>query len=542
LIDQIKSDQKTRVKLEEPLSINISSVTGNPDQSTTGLNGHFVHSLLLIDVLLRMKSVQTDKKQLISLCQNEYKNNPTDLSFVREFDKDYSSDKALWWYTRELFLYKMLNKALRIQNIDLLFLFRFVIGDIYRQLKQYQYQSPIRVYRGQVMSNDELNDLRQSINEYISINSFFSTSTNPKQALGFLNSSSITDDLHRVLFVIDADPCVVTTKPFANVSSESYFGNESEVLFMIGCTFRLIDVGRDDDDQIWMIRMKLCGDDEHELKNLFNHMKKQYGCGEDEVDLRSFGNVLQKMGKFDLAEKMYHRFLKELPPNDPSLSNLYWSLGNVTSDKGNYDMSLQWFHKSLESKMQTHPSDYVNIGGLYNWIGVVYYYQNDNKEALEWYNKAIKLFKQANNENHPHMASFYNNIAIVFERQKKYSEALDFYKKSLAIKEEHLPLDHPEIGGSHNNIGLVHYSLGQYDVAMEHYNQSLKIWLKSLPSRHPNIAISYKNIGGVHNAKGDLKQALTYYEKAAVIYRHSLPPEHANVIQIEQNISNVSMK
>jgi hypothetical protein len=114
LIKQIKSDQKSLEKLEEPLSINISSVTGNPDQSTTGLNGHFVHSLLLIDVLLRMKSVESDKKQLISLCQNEYKNNPTDLPFVREFDKDYSSNKAIWWYTRESFLYKTLNKALRV--------------------------------------------------------------------------------------------------------------------------------------------------------------------------------------------------------------------------------------------------------------------------------------------------------------------------------------------------------------------------------------------------------------------------------------------
>ena len=75
LIDQIKADQKSRVKIEEPLSINIFTVSDNPDQSTTGLNGHFVHSLLLIDVLIRMKSIETDKQQLITLCKNEYKNN-----------------------------------------------------------------------------------------------------------------------------------------------------------------------------------------------------------------------------------------------------------------------------------------------------------------------------------------------------------------------------------------------------------------------------------------------------------------------------------
>ena len=113
----------------------------------------------------------------------------TQLALVHEFENEYSSDKALWWYTRDSFLYKMLNKALRVQNIDLLFLFRFVIGDIYQQLKQNQCQSPVRVYRGQVISNDELNTLQQSIGEFISINSFFSTSTNRHKALGFLNSS-----------------------------------------------------------------------------------------------------------------------------------------------------------------------------------------------------------------------------------------------------------------------------------------------------------------------------------------------------------------
>jgi len=119
---------------------------------------------------------------LIQLCKKEYENNPKELVFVGEFEKDYRSDKALWWYTRDSFLYRMLNKALRVQNIDLLFLLRFVIGDIYQQLKQ-------------VMSIDELNTLRQSIDNLISINSFFSTS---------LNSSEITSDLCRVLFVIDA--------------------------------------------------------------------------------------------------------------------------------------------------------------------------------------------------------------------------------------------------------------------------------------------------------------------------------------------------
>ena len=136
LIHVIKQDQKSRVKIEEPLSINIFKTgTNKADQSTTGLNGNFVHSLLLIDVLIRMKSIESDKQQLIQLCKKEYQNNNNELKCVREFEKDYRKEKAVWWYTRDSFLYRVLNKALRIQNIDLLFLLRFVIRDIYQQLK-----------------------------------------------------------------------------------------------------------------------------------------------------------------------------------------------------------------------------------------------------------------------------------------------------------------------------------------------------------------------------------------------------------------------
>ena len=542
LIDQIKQDQKNRMKIEGPLLINIFTVSDNPEQSTTGLNGHFVHSLLLIDVLIRMKSIETDQRQLIKLCKSQYEKNDQQLALVDEFERQYTADKALWWYTRDSFLYKMLNKALRVQNIDLLFLFRFVIGDIYRQLKQNQCQSLVRVYRGQVMSNDELNIIRQSINEFISINSFFSTSLDRSKAVRFLQSSDVSADLHRVLFDIDADPCLVKSKPFADISLFSDFSNEREILFMIGSVFRLVDIRRDNDQQIWIIKMKLCGDDEHQLKKLFDHMKKEYGGGDTGVNLHSFGDVLRRMGKYDLAEKMYRRLLDELPPNDPLLCDLYYSLGIVTKDKGEYNASLQWFHKALKIKMQTDPSNYVSISGTYNWIGVVHGLKGDIKTELQYYNKAITLFQQAHDENHPTMAYLYNNIAIIYDDEKKYTEALEYYRKSLDIKEKHFPSSHPSVAMTSNNIGTVHVALGQYNLAMHHYEQSLKVLLKSLPSQHPDIAMCYRNIGGVYESKKEWKQALVYYQKAVTIYRHSLPSQHPDVIQIENAIQRVSSK
>ena len=138
LIQNILSDHKQRKanKIDEAVSISVFSTGGaDEEQSTSGINGHFIHSQLLIDCLIRMKSTSNDKTELISFCRKEYEGNNAELKILEEFERDYSPNDALRWYTRESCLYRFLNKVLRVQNIDLLFLFRFFIRDIQRQTR-----------------------------------------------------------------------------------------------------------------------------------------------------------------------------------------------------------------------------------------------------------------------------------------------------------------------------------------------------------------------------------------------------------------------
>ena len=131
------------------------------------------------------------KMNLINFCKQQYKNNPNELNIIKEFENDYSSDRSLWWYTRQSFLYRLLNKALRVQNIDLLFLFRFFIRDIGQELENNKCSSPIRCLSSQLMSKEEIEILKNSIGEYISMNSFLSTSLNREQARSFFLSADL---------------------------------------------------------------------------------------------------------------------------------------------------------------------------------------------------------------------------------------------------------------------------------------------------------------------------------------------------------------
>ncbi|CAF1332663.1 unnamed protein product [Rotaria sordida] len=543
LISQIKLNQAKKIhsKIDEPISISIFNTSVNHGQSTSGLNGQFLHSQLLIDALLRIKPTSNDKNELISVCQKEYKDNKTELNILREFQQDYVSHQALWWYTRESFLYRLLNKALRTQNIDLLFLFRFFMRDIEEQLVQYQCSSPICLYRGQLMSNEELQTLKSSIGQLISMNSFLSTSTNRQLAISFLQSSSstVSDDLQQVLFKIEADPQLKGIKPFANITSLSYFPGEDEVLMMLGSIFRLFDIYRGD-GQIWIIHLILCSENDHDLKPIFDHMQARLEAGK--TSLYSFGQVLRDMGKFDEAMKYIHRFLNGLPRNHQDIALCYHALGVIADEKGDYDSSLEWHHKALDRWTRTLKPMDPRLGDAYNCLAVVYRKKGDYVRALDLYEKALIILRRAFNDDHLKIAMCLNNIGVVYYEQKQYSQALDYYEKALAIWQRHLPANHSHLGAVYNNIGEVHRYLGQYDLALKVHNLSLNIYEKSLSPQHPDLATTYENIGLVYEQKGDIRQALTYLEKAAAIFRHALLPTNPDVIRITQNIERVLSK
>ncbi|CAF4215772.1 unnamed protein product, partial [Adineta steineri] len=242
--------------------------------------------------------------------------------------------------TRESFFYKTLNAALRKENIHMIYLYRSFIVDILNQLENHQCQCATRVYRSQLMSTDELNYLKNSVGQYVSVNSFLSTSIQKDIANFYLGDTNHRwVGLEKVLFEIDADPKVVTTKPFADISHFSDFNDELEVLFMLGSIFCLNSIIHDDENQIWIIEMCLCSDNEHNLKQILMDMKNEIGNGE--TNLCILGKVVRRMGHLDLAKKYYYRCLDELSQNDPLLLTVYKDLAKIASQQKDYEEHLR---------------------------------------------------------------------------------------------------------------------------------------------------------------------------------------------------------
>lgn len=541
LVARIRAAQSRRHpdKGDESLIFNVFNTVADIERSTTGLNGQFVHWQLLIHCLLHMRSIPSDKDELISSAKKQYQDDSNQLAIVREFEENYSPDRCLQWYTRESFLYWQLNKALRSRDIDSLYIFRFLTRDIHHQLEKYQYASPIRIYRGQLMSSEELQALKDSIGQLISMNSFISTSADRRLALSFLYSSTKSDTVERVLFEIDANPHLDGIKPFADISSLSYFPAESEILLMLGSIFRLVKIDSTEKG-ISIIQLTLCSNSDPSLQAVLDHMKNEYGHGE--TTTLSFGMVLGEMGKLDEAERYFRRLLNELSPDHADIAACYHNLGDVLARKGEYQSSIQCHRQSLETMFQTMDSNDPQIGTCFNSIATVQVAMGSYTQALESFSKAFEIWKRAFGEDHPNVALCLSNMAGIYQMHEKYSEALDYLQKALAIRQNHLPADHPQIADTHNNIGLLNSSLDRPDLALEHYKLSMKIKQKSLPPQHPDIAMTLTNLSLLYEEKGDFQQALSYLEQSASIFHQTLHPTHPTILHVERLIQRVSSK
>ena len=71
------------------------------------------------------------------------KNNAAVLRAIDEFERDYEKHSPTWWYTRDCFVYRMLNKALRTCDIEVITKFGLFIKDLHCQLKCLHQNLPI---------------------------------------------------------------------------------------------------------------------------------------------------------------------------------------------------------------------------------------------------------------------------------------------------------------------------------------------------------------------------------------------------------------
>jgi tetratricopeptide (TPR) repeat protein len=535
LLEALARDVSMHAKNVTPLSIFSANLSKEVSlRSLTAEEVRFMWFQLLLELLLRMPSNENARNDMRTECETAYRGNSLELAKIDKFFRTYSPADCIHWYTQDSFVYRLLNKAFRTENLDLIFKFRFFIVDLYHQLKQLHRPFTGTLWRGQTISVAELQQLKVSQEKLVSVNTFFSTTQSSNRAVSFSGQGSGLPQLESVVFQIDVDEKICDTPAFADVTHLSSMPHENEILFTMNTVFRLIDV--ESWNNIWIVHLILTDASQQKLKELMDHLKKE--MDEEQIPpLLMMGEFLWKMGDFDRANRYYQMMLRELPLEHELIGKVYNNLGLIALEKGDFRLAMRFFEKALHLQ---EPTETLDLAETYSNIAILYDTKEETDQALDWNEKSLAIRLRLLPHDHQLTGLTYNNIGLVYFHRCEYEKALEFYEKAKTIERSALgSADHFDHATTISNIGLVHLEQGHYETALDFFKEALAIRDRSLPPQHAQFAETYNNIATAEEQLDDLDSALIMFEKALEVRLLALLPQHPSIAESYNNLANV---
>lgn len=507
----------------------------------------FMYTQILKDVLLSINdNIEHSLTKFARFCESLSNINMLELN---QFVEDYHKHSAIFWYTKESFIYSMVNCALRNMDFGIIESMAFFIRDLHMEIFKVYHENHrndrkiFQLYRGQGLSVDAFEKLRLSSGSLLSFNNFLSTSRSHEVSLEFSRRGASRDHHVGILFQITIDPdiCDKSNVPYASVADYSVFGNqEEEILFSTHTIFRISSIKLNESSHaqnIYSVNIILVGCEDHEFRRLTESIR-------DDVDRSSmsgwfrFGYVLLKLCQNEKALNIFRKLLHNARDDSEEHQSAFY-MGYACTAMGNYPEALKYYHKAITIKRKSVPEDDDSLASSYENIGLVYSNMGNYTKALYFYEKSLQIKKRSLPEYHSDFNFSYVNIASLYFKIGKYKDALTYYHNALVGMKRLLPNNHPDIAAALNNIGETYRKISDYDKALEFYERSLEIMKKSLPENHPDLANSYMNMGSVYYSKSDYHKALEYNQRSLQMKATSLPPNHPDLATSYMNLGSI---
>jgi tetratricopeptide (TPR) repeat protein len=544
------------------------------DQKQKGLkdlskeSASFLLHQMLIYVLRQMSQDEQSKKEMLDMCRDYYEKNKHELKKIKEFEENYSHEKAIEWYTDKCFLYKLLNKALRTEDIELLYSFRFFIIDLCAAIENESHnlkdKGILTLYRGTQIPMEELQKLKENVGKIIPTNGFVSTSRNMNVSLEFAHPDFIRIGFEFVLFEIQADPSLKTVI-FADVKNKSRIEGEEEVLFNLNSLFKIHSINFDLTLNLWKVQLSATDEGAEKVEEYLTLSRREM---EEISPIIYFGRLLMnELGRVDRAGKYFNMLLKSLPPNHPDIAAVYNNIGivhnkrdelnlalknyeiayeicrkqlpsdhphiavslngigNIYRRKGNYDTALDYLLRALTIKEKIYPDDNLDKAFTVSNIGLLYSNKGDLNSALTYLSRALEMYKHVLPDQHANIASCLGAIGYAHEKKGDLNVALDYYHHQLQMEEQCLPFDHPDLSTHLRWILNTYKKMNETEKGLEFCREKFNVQKNRLGENHPRVARTLMTMASVCEDDNP-NEALEYYEEALSILEQSIPSDH----------------
>ncbi|CAF1063701.1 unnamed protein product [Adineta steineri] len=494
--------------------------------------------ILFIEILKQSSNIIQAKDSMVKQIKNYFRHNPTQTSYIEIFDNSYKSDDAIEWYTKETFVYPLINKAFRTEDSAIWYTFRFYISDLCKQIEEVHRQQNKKeqfiVYRGQSrLPRREFHNITSNCGGLISCNGYFSTSKSFDIAKIFISDATDTEDFHVVIFEITVNANELKHTIFVDINQFLDKDNpEEEILFNIGTVFKIDSYQKE--EEFWRIRMHVSDECIMDIKQRIEPILKKLST----ININLFlGKLLIDMHQYDKAESYFNMNLRNLPnPKHADRPLIDEYLGDLQMRMNNYNSAFEYFQSSYKEKEKIISTDDPNMFITYNHLGNYYKATGDLKTAEEYYNKMLDHGKSPVN-----IAITKLNLATISFLKKKYSKAQQMCFDAREIFHQFQPIPYGDILACQGVLGDIYFQKKQYDIAESFYLVAFEMGKKYLSIGDPRLIHCVYALADVYHKQNKQTCAIIFCQEQLTIHEKYLSnPEHISIGQILLKMGDLS--
>ncbi|CAF1140860.1 unnamed protein product [Adineta ricciae] len=455
----------------------------------------------LKDILLDPDERTNLKMEMLEFCRQEYAENVVQLKFIDEFEKNFQPHDAVQWYLRsDVFLHKMLTRAWRVLDPDILFKLRYFLQHLHQQIKSTVDTNPLTLYR--TLRIQENNSIKLKTNQggLCSFNEFVLLDKTP--------STSQPSPMNKNSTIVHFEILLGKGVSFSNKSNE--------ILLTMGTMFR-IDKVESIDEQTFNVKLT-SNDDILKAGLLMTKDLRQAVRGQ-------FPSVrmLKLMKQKDLVGYMEYFYAIIIEDSQAmqdeatllTLGSILHALGSYYYERRLYDEAMKNLKNSLEIYLRVLPKDHITLTPTYNNIGSIYHKKGEDEKALEYHQRAYEIQKNSPNPDMDSVGTYAGNISSILIKLHRHLEAIPYLEIELKIKKKlHSNPNSPDIAVKYHNLAGAQYRAEQYADALKNYQNCLEIELKCHSPENPTVAVTYHNMATALEELGRLQEAKEAVEEA----------------------------
>lgn len=495
----------------------------------------FTYTHLLKETMLINDDDCDLKKDLLQFARIHYADNVEEMKNIDEFERDSLQTNVLSWYTRNSFIRKILQRAFRTQEIDLLYEMRFVIQCLHKQMKSIATNERMTVYQVLNLSLDHASKLEEHIDGLLIFSGYLSAMLNQPESLNVDKETKCIS----VLFAIQLGP-----NYGAKVKDLCSVDFNIDVLINIDTVFRIISIEKTNEKQ-WLVNLESVDSNYEHFSQIIEPVRNEIEAPVVLLQLSKLLLATQHYVECDyLAELLFQNQSNETDPTLlASLAAVHHLLGNVDDERGDIKAACKQFFKSLRAFQTFLPDEHPLMSASYNNIGSMYFKDNEYDEAIIYHQKALDCQLKCSSPDTDAIATYSNNIGAVYFELGRYMDALKYLQRASTVLETISSTARmPNLCVIYQKIAACYWRMDKPKEALDYYKKTLDIQLNYLPPTAHQISVTYFNLSTAYVRVGQIDEAVSSAEKSVEQLLKIYPPDHPEVKENQAQLEIVRQK